>query len=73
MKSRISCDRITANVASATRGVCLFLLPLVAMIAVTVGLFSCGVHGDALPIVAIGAVLSNWLCFRAVTWLRLRP
>jgi hypothetical protein len=63
--------RATLNVASATRGVGLFVLPLVAMIAVSVGLFSCGVPGDALPIVAVGAVLSNWLCFRAVAWLRL--
>jgi hypothetical protein len=65
--------RATLNVATATRGVCLFLVPLIAMIATAVGLFACGVHGNALPIVPIGAMLSNWLCFRVVAWLRPRP
>lgn len=76
-KGKLLIDRAgilaTLNVATATRGVCLFLFPLVAMIGTAVGLFACGVHGDALPIVPIGAMLSNWLCFRAVAWFRLRP
>ncbi|WP_211607403.1 hypothetical protein [Paraburkholderia nemoris] len=63
----------TLNFASATRGVGLFLFPLVAMIGTTVGLFACGVHGKALPIVPICAMLSNWLCFRVVAWLLFRP
>lgn len=60
------------NVATAARGICLFLLPLVAMIATAAGLVAAGVHGRALPIVPIGAMLGNWLCFRIVAWWRPR-
>ncbi|RQN39866.1 hypothetical protein [Paraburkholderia tropica] len=58
--------------ATVARGIALFLLPLVAAFATGAGLIAAGIHGSALPLVAIGVVLANWLCFRAVAWWRPR-
>ncbi|MBN3807796.1 hypothetical protein [Paraburkholderia sp. Ac-20347] len=62
--------RAVLNGATVLRGVALFLLPLVAAFAMGAGLIAAGIHGSALPLVAIGVVLANWLCFRAVAWWR---